>query len=66
VNLKDAKDLSQSTEGLEKKVFRLLRDLKVFEDEITFVTPGHQSVGQEGERGRIQPRQVSGSIAGSG
>jgi acetylglutamate kinase len=40
MNLKDAKDVAEITQRLEKKVIPLLRDLKGFLDEITFVTPG--------------------------
>jgi len=40
MNLKDAKSLPEVTQRLEKKVIPMLRDLKGFQDEITFVTPG--------------------------
>jgi hypothetical protein len=40
MNLKDAKSVPEITQRLEKKVIPVLRDLKGFLDEITFVTPG--------------------------
>lgn len=44
MNLKDAKKGREFTERLEKKVLPILRDLKGFQDEITFVTPGRTDV----------------------
>jgi hypothetical protein len=40
MNLKDAKNGPELTKRLEKKVIPMLRDLKGFQDEITFLTPG--------------------------
>ena len=40
MNLKDAKNLPELTQRLEKKVIPMLRDRKGFQDEITFVSPG--------------------------
>ena len=40
MTLKDAKNVPELTGRLEKKVIPMLRDLKGFQDEITFVTPG--------------------------
>ena len=40
MNLKDANKGPELTERLEKKVIPMLRNLKGFQDEITFLTPG--------------------------
>ena len=40
MTLKDAKNVPELTGRLEKKVIPMLRDLKGFQDEITFLTPG--------------------------
>jgi hypothetical protein len=40
MNLKDAKNGSELTGRLDKEVIPMLRDLKGFQDEITFLTPG--------------------------
>jgi hypothetical protein len=40
MNLKNASNTPELTHRLEKRVIPMLRDLKGFQDEITFVSPG--------------------------
>jgi len=50
-----------------KEIIPILRRQKGFRDEVTFVSPDgtecvrNQFLGRESERGRLRPRQLSGS-----
>ena len=56
---------AEFTQTLEKEIIPLLRKQKGFQDEITLVAPGgigscgNQLVGQQRERGSLQPRCLS-------